>query len=94
MAEAGSVENDDPVGLPQDLGDAAGVVILARHHVAVNENDRAAFPTIAVMEANTIHVEEGSLSGVTLFRAARHDIVCDRKCDERCAARGKGQTDR
>jgi hypothetical protein len=38
-------------------------------------------------------LEKGSLGGMTLFGAARHDIVCDRKCDERCAARGEDWAD-
>ena len=93
MAEARPVEDDDPMGLQEDLGDTAGIVVLTRHHVTVNEDDRAAMPTVAVMQSNPVHLQKRTLGRVTLFCAARHDMVCNRQGGERCRADGKGGAD-
>jgi hypothetical protein len=49
MTKPGTVKDYDPVAVQQNRRDAARVVVVPCDHVAVNENDRTAFATVAVV---------------------------------------------
>src|SRR4051794_22397884 len=64
MPEAGAVEDDDSVVPEQPLGHAAGIVIIARHGVAVYQDDGLAGTPVAVVQPNPVHLDKPALGWV------------------------------
>jgi hypothetical protein len=75
VAEAGAVEDDDAVCLEQLSGDAAGVVVVAGHGVAVDQDDRLPGAAVGVVQPDAVHLDEPALGRMLALRPARRGVV-------------------
>ena len=58
VAKTRTVERNHAMSLGYQVEHPASIEILGRDHVAVEQNDRGAFPPLDVMQADTIHGNE------------------------------------
>lgn len=79
MPESRPVEDDHPVASLQDLCNAARVVVIPGDHVALNENDGAAFAAIGVVQPDAVDLQERTLGRVLTRGAASQEIVRHRQ---------------
>jgi hypothetical protein len=82
VAEAGPVEDHDTAGPEQPLGDAAGVVVVPSHGIAMNEKDGPPRASVAVVQPHAVHLKEGTPGRVAPLRAACGEMVRDRQDEE------------
>jgi hypothetical protein len=75
VPEAGAVEDDDAVGFQQLSGDAAGVVVVAGHGVAVDQDDRLPGAAVGVVQPDAVHLDELALGRMLALRPARRGVV-------------------
>ena len=80
VAEAGTIENDDPMALRQELSHPAGVPVVPAHRVAVDQHDGAALAPVGVVQPHAVHLQEGASGRVPALRPAGHEVVpeCER----------------
>jgi len=69
ISEAGPVKGDDPVSFRHQRKDAARFPILHHRAIAVQQDQRAALPSLDIMEANAVDLDEAAFGRVGRLRA-------------------------
>src|SRR5699024_7141569 len=87
VAVAGAVEGDDAVGAGGGVEEAAGLEVLDHAAVAVQEDERRAFASLDIVQADAIHGEEPSARRIAALGGPGELAV-----DEGCGGEG-GEAD-
>ena len=75
VAEARPIEDHHPTVLQQELGHAAGVVVIPGHGVAMNQDHGLARAPVAEVESDAVHLDELPLGRVPALGQARDGVV-------------------
>jgi hypothetical protein len=75
VAEAGAVENDDPVIFCSEINQTAGFEILDHAAVAMKKNQRVAFAAFDVMKPNPVYLKEATGGRIVMLRFLREMTI-------------------
>ncbi len=75
VAEAGTVEHDDAVGPDQLVDDVAGVEVVSRDGVAVQQHHGVPGAPVGVVQPDAVHLDEPAFRRILTFRPARGGVV-------------------
>jgi hypothetical protein len=94
MAEAGAIENDDPVILGSEVDQTAGFEVLYHAPVAMQKHHRVACASFDVVKPDAVHIKESARRRVVTFRFARETSVDDGGGSQSCNRYRRGCNER
>ena len=80
VPEAGTIEDDHPVGFQQELAYSAGIVVIPGHGVAVDQDDWLPRAPVAVMQPDAIDLDEGPFGRMPALGSARRNVIGEGQC--------------
>ena len=77
MAEAGAIENNDPVILGSEFDQTAGFDVLYHASVAMQKHHRVACASFDVVKPYAVHIKESARRRIVTFRFIREMFIDD-----------------
>jgi hypothetical protein len=94
MAEAGAIENDDPVILGSEVDQTAGFEVLDHASVAMQKHHRVACAPFDVVKPDAVHLKESARRRIVTFRFLREMSIDDGGGSQSCNRYRRGSNER
>jgi hypothetical protein len=94
VAEAGAIENDDPVILGSEVDQTAGFEVRYHASVAMQKYHRVTCASFDVVKPDAIHIKESARRRIVTFRFVRETFIDEGGGGESCNCYRRGSNER
>ena len=94
MAEAGAIEDDDPMILGSEVDQTAGFEVLYHAPVAMQKYHRVACASFDVVNPDAVHIKETARRRIVAFRLVCETLIDDGGGSQSCNRDRRGSNER